>query len=430
MLVAISSPLFASLFTPSPYGLVDVTLSLFQLLAFLVATIMFCLRKIWQIRSQLCDRIVFPCYMFQYFLERVSWKKVHGGKVRDVTPKSSSSLKTWPLLFCVLESAKNPTWIILIVQSFSDRVDYWVSGAIIQQFGGSTRSRPTAGSGAVSSGVRKNKSGTGGRTNKGSGGRKPSDRSGKGGGGGGGKHPRKWGRSRFNLPPDGPSRRSWACPFHKYDRERYHSCATVTLSRIPDVWQHIRRTHVLSLNAYCLLCFADFESSSQLAEHRSRGDCVQILGPEHLRQQDVAYLDPFLRAPSGLTNDEAKWFRIWDNVFPGWVRPESPYAEDARELAYHVNNAMSMPQPQIRFARIEQDYSFLGYLPNDASLNMVQPQMGQEAYPQVATPFGASQPGIPHLEPHDPGVHGQEAGFLYLQNHNDSDFDGFDEEEG
>ncbi|CAI6097785.1 unnamed protein product [Clonostachys chloroleuca] len=430
MLVANSSPLFASLYTPTPYGLVDVTLSLFQLLAVLVATIMLCPRKLWQIRSQVCGRIGSLRHAFQYLLEKVFWKKVHEGKARDVTPKSSSSLKIWPLLFCVLESAKDPTWIILTVQSFSDRVDYWVSGAIIQQVGGSIRSRPTAGAGSVSSGVRKSRAGTGGRTNKANGRRKSSDRSRKGGGGGGGKHPRKWGRLRFNLPPDGPNRRNWACPFHKYDRVRYHSCATVTLSRIPDVWQHIVRTHVLSLNDFCHICFADFESSSQLADHQSLQNCVQIPGPEHLRQQDVSYLDSILRAPSGLPTDEAKWYRIWTHVFPGWEFPESPYAEGAVELAMNVIN---MPQPQIRFARVVQHYIFLGHPGHDAFLNTVQPEMEQAAYPQVVTSFGANQPGVPHPGPHatniGPGVHDQEAGFLDLQNPNDSDFDDFNEEE-
>ncbi|CAH0052602.1 unnamed protein product [Clonostachys solani] len=426
MLVANFSPLFGSLFTPAPYGLVDVTLSLYQLLATIVAIIMFCLRKLWQIRSQLCDRIGFPCHMFQSFLEKVFWEKMYWWKVRGVTPKSSPSLTTRPLLFCVPEPAKNPGWITLTIYCFSDRVDYWVAGTIIQQVGGSTRSRPTAGSGAVSSGVRKNRAGTGGRTSKANGGQKPSDRSGRGGGGGGGKHPRKWGRLRFNLPPDGPNRRNWACPFHKYDRVRYHSCATVTLSRIPDVWQHILRTHVLSLNDYCLLCFADFEPGPQLAEHRSRQSCVQIPGPEHLRQQDVSILDPFLRAPSGLPNDEAKWYRIWTHVFPGWVFPENPYAEGAVELA---TNVLSMGQPQIRFARVEQDNSFL------EQWHTVQPEMGHpEAYPHVMNPFGANQPGIPHLGPHatniGPDVYGQGAAFMDLQNPDDSEVEDYDEEEG
>jgi hypothetical protein len=132
-----------------------------------------------------------------------------------------------------------------------------------------------------------------------------------------------------------------------------------------------------------------------------------------------------------LPTDEAKWYRIWTHVFPGWEFPESPYAEGAVELAMNV---ISMPQPQIRFARVEQDYSFLGYPPNDTVLSTVQPEMGQAAYPQVVTPFGANQPGVPHLGPRatniGPVVHGQEAGFLDLQNPNNSDFDDFDEEEG
>ncbi|VUC20654.1 unnamed protein product [Clonostachys rosea] len=441
MLIATTFSLFDFLCAPGPCGLVDVTFSLYQLLATLVAVVLFWALKSWKIHFQVCDLIGVRRRMFQYFfLKKVYWKKTNGEKIHDVTPKSSSAPTTSPFLFCILELKGCPTWIVLAVQCSSSRVQYWVSEAIIQHTGKQTAPRPTNGAGRV----QKTRGSTGGRTNRAKRGEKLPARGGKsggGGGGGGGKHPRKGGKSRFNLP-DGPTIRSFACPFHKYDRVRYHSCATVTLTRIPDVWQHILRTHVLSLNGYCSRCFADFDSSSQLAEHRLRQNCVPILGPEHLYQQDVDYLDPILRLPSGLPNDAAKWYRIFAHVFPGWAFPITPYAEDPLELALNLINFARAP-PLVRFARGVQDYPHVANHPNDPSLTTLQPEMvDQEAYTQGMNQYAANQLGINDPEPQaaniGPGVLDQEPAFLNYQlvgnefatNVHDSETEDLDEEEG
>ncbi|KAH9238566.1 hypothetical protein K456DRAFT_1178837 [Colletotrichum gloeosporioides 23] len=85
--------------------------------------------------------------------------------------------------------------------------------------------------------------------------------------------------------------RKLACPFFKHDRVRHFDCLPFTLKRVKDVKQHILRKHPA-------------EQNSALSDN--------------------------LKNPSSET---AKWFAIWDVLFPHQRRPNSPFIENEVEEA-------------------------------------------------------------------------------------------------
>lgn len=118
----------------------------------------------------------------------------------------------------------------------------------------------------------------------------------------------------------------FACPFYKHDMASHHRCLSLALRRVRDVKQHLVRRHLQPL--FCVVCGATFASQDLQESHMLERLCLR---PDNFRR------------PSGITNSHRQklatrvskmlsgaeqWFSVWDIIFPGEARPQSPYVSD------------------------------------------------------------------------------------------------------
>jgi hypothetical protein len=108
----------------------------------------------------------------------------------------------------------------------------------------------------------------------------------------------------------------FACPHFKKDPNRYGCCFKYKLSRIRDVKQHLRRRHSAQHEEGC-------EASSSDAEQEVT-DKLTHQQSENLKKPVGRMLTP-----------EEQWYVIWDTVYPGFAKPNSPYLES--RLAEELN---------------------------------------------------------------------------------------------
>jgi len=125
------------------------------------------------------------------------------------------------------------------------------------------------------------------------------------------------------LKLDSTRKPSLACPFWKHDRERYSKCGGLVLNRIRDVKQHLNRRHYREF--YCPRCFLVFKDEQACSHHTSGVICQPSSGrldgiSHHQRNALTKKSNPKL-------NEEGQWFAIWEILFPGHKRPDSPYLD-------------------------------------------------------------------------------------------------------
>ncbi|KAH8760494.1 hypothetical protein F5883DRAFT_140722 [Diaporthe sp. PMI_573] len=126
----------------------------------------------------------------------------------------------------------------------------------------------------------------------------------------------------------------FACPFYLHNRYEWHTCLrNYTLKRIVDVRLHLLRVHLLA--PQCPTCGHEFKGDSaedrcnvhiQLrtcqplplplpSRHGVTGDQLEDIRTIATRRPDRRVKDPAA----------AKWFEMWDIIFPSSARPASPY---------------------------------------------------------------------------------------------------------
>ncbi|KAK7419736.1 hypothetical protein QQX98_003108 [Neonectria punicea] len=118
-----------------------------------------------------------------------------------------------------------------------------------------------------------------------------------------------------------------ACPFYKRDPVRHSECQKHKLKRLYDVRQHIERRHTLFVY-HCPKCWADFDpknkGSMQAWQDHIRNDCQLFQQPEKLHE---AEFDRIKQRPP-VADEPGQWYWMYETIFPGHHRPESPYLQD------------------------------------------------------------------------------------------------------
>lgn len=123
-----------------------------------------------------------------------------------------------------------------------------------------------------------------------------------------------------------PQKPQYACPFFKRDPAKHQDCMTLTLRRIKDVKQHLRRRHGQP-DHYCHHCYETFPNPRQQDDHILSKACICVKeisdAPwisegqnQRLHQTVPRSLDP-----------EERWHWIWDIIFPNQGRPESAFMD-------------------------------------------------------------------------------------------------------
>lgn len=118
----------------------------------------------------------------------------------------------------------------------------------------------------------------------------------------------------------------YACPFFKFDPVRHFRCyCKYELRRYIDVKQHIIRRHTLG-TLYCSNCWATFDdrwdSVQAWVAHCQQHACENKPVPDRLLPSEAAALQELAH---GHVEEEAKWYQMWDLLFPRHPRPDSPH---------------------------------------------------------------------------------------------------------
>jgi hypothetical protein len=117
---------------------------------------------------------------------------------------------------------------------------------------------------------------------------------------------------------------TFACPFWKRDPYHQTDCMNYKLKRFRDVKQHLQGKHY---EPYFPICYQTFSSPSDRDDHiRSKSyDSQSRPAPNSLNgvsQEAKTRLSSRIDRP---TNAIQQWYFIWDTLFRGEPRPESPY---------------------------------------------------------------------------------------------------------
>ncbi|CAG9986491.1 unnamed protein product [Clonostachys byssicola] len=120
----------------------------------------------------------------------------------------------------------------------------------------------------------------------------------------------------------GAKKEFFACPFFKHDREQHSSCRNRKFKRISQLEGHIIRRHALG-DYYCPSCYEEFPDADIWTTHCRSAICQAEATPPRV------FADDFRTLCQGLVllrhTPAQMWFAIWDHIFPGVDRPESPY---------------------------------------------------------------------------------------------------------
>lgn len=115
----------------------------------------------------------------------------------------------------------------------------------------------------------------------------------------------------------------FACPFQRFNPQKYHRCLKYTLNRIKDVKQHIYRQHSQP-TLYCARCYEEFTTAGDRDAHSRLAVCEKRNPPqfEGITEQQRNELKKSSPKKKPL---EEQWFELWEVVFPGRQRPQSAF---------------------------------------------------------------------------------------------------------
>lgn len=136
-------------------------------------------------------------------------------------------------------------------------------------------------------------------------------------------------RMRGGQPPTGPF---YACPFYLAYPDRFLKCRGLRIRRASDMRVHLRDTEHHQQPTHCARCGDIFRGKTKYQERDIH------LRTERCLNKDFYYIGLTLDQMLALrgrceladvqgvwTDEERRWFRIWDIVFPERARPSSPY---------------------------------------------------------------------------------------------------------
>lgn len=114
----------------------------------------------------------------------------------------------------------------------------------------------------------------------------------------------------------------FACPYWKRDATKHKVCIQRRLAQISYVKQHLNRDH--HPKPYCSRCWRVFSEEGERDDHNRESSCTMQDRIEFDWLSIDKQRELKRRIPKG-TAPEHAWFLMWDIVFPGEMRPLSPY---------------------------------------------------------------------------------------------------------
>ncbi|KAI0593295.1 hypothetical protein F4775DRAFT_578486 [Biscogniauxia sp. FL1348] len=121
----------------------------------------------------------------------------------------------------------------------------------------------------------------------------------------------------------------FACHLGKLNPLWYPKCAQSGIKRMCHLANHVRKHG--NDPFLCEICGLPFSEESLLELHTRQGSCRQIVGT------DIRTIG--LPGTHNMS-DVDKWFWMWDQLFPGRPRPQSPYREPLENLPPYSPEAL------------------------------------------------------------------------------------------
>ncbi|KAF5533277.1 hypothetical protein FMEXI_11881 [Fusarium mexicanum] len=115
---------------------------------------------------------------------------------------------------------------------------------------------------------------------------------------------------------------SFACPFYRKVPSRHIECLSLTLTRISDVKQHLKRRH--TPNFSCTRCEKGFASSKDYEDHVRQRTCT-ITDREYNHGVSPAAQEALRSRLDKSLSPENQWFKIWETLFRDDGHPPNPY---------------------------------------------------------------------------------------------------------
>ncbi|KAI2620021.1 hypothetical protein GGR54DRAFT_647649 [Hypoxylon sp. NC1633] len=110
-----------------------------------------------------------------------------------------------------------------------------------------------------------------------------------------------------------------ACPFYKMNQHLYSACRHSGFSQISHLGDHLRKKHKPNDHS-CRKCWRPFDNAAALEAHAADSH-FNICRPTEGVPPDK------LQIKKTHTGNRKKWFSIWDDLFPVFQKPKSPYME-------------------------------------------------------------------------------------------------------
>ncbi|KAI1648392.1 uncharacterized protein F4817DRAFT_334813 [Daldinia loculata] len=204
---------------------------------------------------------------------------------------------------------------------------------------------------------------------------------------GGGDHPERQPQKRRSIASAssrGERKRRYACPYFLRDNSAYFQCLGYHLHRVGDVRQHLLRQHLQEI--HCPRCGHIFKGQTNNVDrdrHLNENNCdTRVFNTPPGMTVDA--VDRMREAASGSStrDDAAKWFEIWDCIFPGIPQPISPYLDDGVTITSYLIEEYQN-QPNIHVATL-------------LSLVPPAPAMQQEAYGHICNMLAGIPPYFTH----------------------------------
>lgn len=130
----------------------------------------------------------------------------------------------------------------------------------------------------------------------------------------------------------------YCCAFYKVDPVKYRKCGHLEIKSVAYFLQHIIRQHLLDDKHYhCDNCRFGWpkdgrNSDTQWEEHTRVRTCQRVTLEElgKLLPEEHRRLKRKLKEkPAG--SESERWYKVWEQLFPGYKRPDSPYLSNEAE---------------------------------------------------------------------------------------------------
>ncbi|KAM6516296.1 hypothetical protein FALCPG4_014485 [Fusarium falciforme] len=130
----------------------------------------------------------------------------------------------------------------------------------------------------------------------------------------------------------------YCCAFYKVDPVKYRKCGHLEIKSVAYFLQHIIRQHLLDDKHYhCDNCRFGWpkdgrNSDTQWEEHTRVRTCQRVTLEElgKLLPEEHRRLKRKLKEkPAG--SEFERWYKVWEQLFPGYKRPDSPYLSNEAE---------------------------------------------------------------------------------------------------